>query len=147
MEQLGAQVSAACLEMDLTPVIYLEGDLGAGKTTFTRGFISSRGHIGAVKSPTYTLVEPYEFETGSVYHFDFYRINQPQECEEMGIRDYVHSGATCLVEWPQQGQAYLPTPNLTVAINILENQQREVIVTTHDDETHPCLGLIKEHDD
>ena len=123
-EALGAAL-ARCLDGGLT--VHLLGNLGAGKTTLVRGLLRALGHTGAVKSPTYTLVEPYELADRRLFHFDLYRLVDPEELEYVGIRDYLDGASVVLVEWPERAGALLPPPDLELRLDYLpDGRQAEL---------------------
>ena len=109
------QKLAACIKAPMT--IYFEGELGAGKTTLVRGILRGFGYQGATKSPTYTLVEPYELVGVTIYHFDLYRLADPEELEFIGIREYQQPDSIMLIEWPEKGKGMIPQPDLMIELD------------------------------
>ncbi len=112
MEALGARLAPV---LDHA-IVYLQGELGAGKTTLARGILRGLGYAGKVRSPTYTLVEPYPVDPGMVYHLDLYRLVDAEELEWLGLRDMLAEPALLLVEWPERGGGVLPEADLIVRI-------------------------------
>jgi len=96
--------------------IWLQGNLGAGKTTLVRGLLKGLGHVGKVKSPTYTLVEPYVVSGLYLYHFDLYRFVDPEEWDAAGFRDYFNAQSVCLVEWPEKAAELMPAPDIEISL-------------------------------
>jgi len=118
--------------------IWLRGNLGSGKTTFTRGVLRGLGHAAKVKSPTYTLIEPYSVSRLNLYHFDFYRFNSPDEYLDAGLDEYFAGDGVCLVEWPDKAVPYLPAPDLEIVLQPEANGRRADI-TGQTDAGQKCL--------
>lgn len=140
MMDLGARLAEAMGD-NHQGIIYLHGDLGVGKTTLVRGLLRSLGLKGAVKSPTYTLVEPYELPGWDIYHFDLYRLSNPEELEFIGIRDYFSEGKLCLIEWPELGEGVLPEADVEVTISY-QSDGRDVIISTHSARGEQIISAI-----
>lgn len=119
-------------------IIWLEGDLGAGKTTLVRGLLRALGYENKVKSPTYTLVELYVISQLHLYHFDFYRLNEPEEYLEAGLDEYFQGTAICLVEWPDKAGVYLPAADLRLDLS-LEREGRLAKLSALSEKGRQCL--------
>lgn len=122
-------------------VIFLYGNLGAGKTTLVRGFLRGLGYKGPVKSPTYTLVENYHLNENDIFHFDLYRIRDAEELDYIGIADYFHKTAVCLIEWPENGMGLLPSPDLSCYIEF-HVLGRNIKWVAHSEEGQRVLGRL-----
>ena len=142
---LSIKIKALFLEQDLLSLrIALIGDLGVGKTTFTRYLLKSLGHMGKVKSPTYTLCEPYEIALSltsepdkfsqqklHIHHFDLYRMNQANEWIDAGFREILTNPGICIVEWPEKAEGTLPPFDLTIHLETNDEQTRFVKLISH----------------
>lgn len=148
---LGAAL-AAVLRPGLT--IYLRGELGAGKTTLTRGLLRALGHTGPVRSPTYALVELYVISGYILYHFDFYRFNSPEEWLEAGLDEHFNQSTVCLVEWPEKAGDLLPLADIDAVIEVAEfetgpadgaadKQARRITLNAHSERGTSCLNDLR----
>lgn len=136
MELLGASLAEV---FKIGVVVYLDGDLGMGKTTLVRGVLRGLGYDGPVKSPTYTIVEPYECAGLEVFHFDLYRVTDAEELEYMGIRDYFSDGGLCLIEWAEMGAGVLPEADVVVSLERI-GQGRKVLIESHTEKADITLS-------
>lgn len=130
---------AEALKLKPGMTIYLHGDLGSGKTTLVRGLLHHLGHMGKVKSPTYTLVEPYVISGLNLYHFDLYRFVDPEEWEAAGFRDYFNPRSICLIEWPEKAGDLLPTADMDIHLELLD-RGRKITITANTDNGRQCLA-------
>ncbi len=138
-EKLGAVLA------DVLPdgvLVFLTGDLGTGKTTLVRGLLRALGYLGAVKSPTYTLLEEYSIAGREIIHFDLYRLTDPEELDLIGIRDYLNVKACCFVEWPDRGRGYLPPEDLVIRISHMQGG-RGVGISAASDRGREIAGSIQ----
>jgi len=132
-EATAALASRLAGELEAPATVFLRGDLGVGKTTFTRYFLRACGVTGSVKSPTYTLLEPYQLDNGPFYHFDLYRINDPWELELAGFAELFDTQALRFVEWPERGADWLPMAALEIEFSAGVGEHREVCLRWYDD--------------
>jgi tRNA threonylcarbamoyladenosine biosynthesis protein TsaE len=135
----------AALGSQLEPglVVHLRGDLGAGKTTLARGLIRSLGYVGRVKSPTFTLVEPYRFSSLSLYHFDFYRFDDPREWMDAGLGEHFDGASVCLVEWPEKAGPALPPPDLEIRLEHATGEGRLAWLEGRTEKGRRCLERLR----
>ncbi len=138
-ERLGAALATALPD---GMVIFLLGDLGAGKTSLVRGALRGLGYLGAVKSPTYTLLEEYSVAGKDIIHFDLYRLSDPEELDLIGIRDYFNGKSSCFIEWPQRGQGFLPQEDLQIQIS-LDGEGRLARLSSNSDSGMKVLKSIQ----
>lgn len=129
-EQDTQKLAQALAQKAPTGSIWLAGELGAGKTTFTRYLLQALGHTGSVKSPTYTLVEPYMINNQAVYHADLYRLQDPEELEFIGFFEYfADPKALIIIEWASRASELLPAPDISIDISKLDNDKRQMIIS------------------
>lgn len=147
-DEAGTLALGAALARALAPglVLYLHGDLGAGKTTLARALLHATGYTGHVKSPTYTLAEPYRVEINGaaleVMHFDLYRLGSPEEFLDAGFREYFNDDSICIVEWPEKAQGVLPSPDMELFLSI-KGSGRAVELQALSDKGQECLARLK----
>jgi tRNA threonylcarbamoyladenosine biosynthesis protein TsaE len=137
---LGARLAAA-LEPGL--VVHLSGDLGAGKTTLARGLLAALGYRGKVKSPTYTLVEVYSLSSLDLYHFDFYRLQNPDEWRDAGFRDHFGTRAVCLVEWPERAGGTAPRADVELTLAPASSGGRDAILAALTERGRECIERMR----
>lgn len=141
MLELGAYLAA------LLPAhgsVHITGSLGAGKTTLCRGILRALGHKGAVKSPTFTLVEPYKINSQEIFHFDLYRLNDPDELEYIGLDDYFGHKKLCLIEWPEKAEGSLPAHDVEISIDV-SGEKRNIGIYASSQSGETVCKELKNH--
>jgi tRNA threonylcarbamoyladenosine biosynthesis protein TsaE len=147
-EEAGTLALGASLAHALAPglTLYLHGDLGAGKTALTRAMLHALGHQGHVRSPTYTLAEPYTVQLAgqavNIVHFDLYRMASPEEFLDAGFRDHFNQQAICIVEWPEKAETILPPPDISITLGVA-GTGRDVELLALSDQGAACLNRLK----
>ncbi len=147
-EEAGTIALGAALARAIQPglTIYLHGDLGAGKTALTRAMLHALGHDGHVKSPTYTLAEPYSIamdgQAINVIHFDLYRMASAEEFLDAGFREYFNHQTICIVEWPEKAETVLPPPDINISLTVV-GEGRDVELQASSDQGVECLNRLK----
>ena len=126
-EALGGELAVL---VDEGGLVFLQGDLGTGKTTLCRGLLRSLGYLGAVKSPTFTLIEPYLIGDRAVIHFDLYRLGHPEELNYLGVEEYFETTSLCVIEWPERGYGFLPQQDLVVSLAYKNSLERTALITS-----------------
>ncbi len=139
-EALGRRLATS---LPAVRLIYVRGPLGAGKTTFVRGILRGLRYDGPVKSPTFTLIEPYEQHGVRLFHFDLYRVTDPAELEFLGLRDYLGGDNVCVVEWPERAGALLPLPDLDVMIQPRNSEGRDLQLHAHTQIGEAALDTLR----
>ena len=145
-EALGQQLASVRPDPGALVVLYLTGELGAGKTTFARGFLRELGVTGAVRSPTYTLLELHELTAVTALHVDLYRLREPSELESLGLREWARPGCLWLIEWPERAAERLPPPDLTLTFTV-GPRAHDIVVQAHSDAGKTWLARLKSSGD
>ena len=143
MVDFGVNLARAIDKIKAPLLILLNGDLGAGKTTISRGILQGLGHHGPVKSPTYTLVEPYKLDLGKIFHFDLYRLIDPEELEHIGFSDYLSEAVLCIIEWPENGGSYIHQPDIAIDISLYQSG-RKVPLDSQTDLGKKCIYQVQQ---
>ena len=141
-EALGRELAGMRPDLSTLVVLYLTGELGAGKTTFARGFLRALGVGGAVRSPTYTLLELHELEGVTALHIDLYRLHDAAELDSLGLREWARPQSLWLIEWPERGAGRLPPPDLTLTFAV-GAQAHEIEVQPHSNPGKAWLARLK----